>query len=241
MKKKMVISCEHAGNRVPKAYRRLFEHDPAVLETHRGYDIGALELTHTISEHLEVKPYTHPVTRLLVDLNRSLHNPSAFSEYVHPLDKKQRQVLIRDFYEPHRSEVESLISDLIRSGHYVLHLSVHTFTPKLNGNLRRADVGLLFDPTRPLEKRFCLHWKALLEEHSDLKIRLNYPYEGVMDGFSTYLRKQYTSEHYSGIELEVNQKFPEKAANGRWPGIQELLGETVRKAFEKWPEAFIEQ
>jgi hypothetical protein len=37
-------------------------------------------------------------------------------------------------------------------------------------------------------------------------VRYNYPYLGKMDGFTTYLRKQFIS-NYIGIELEVNQKY----------------------------------
>ena len=130
--------------------------------------------------------------------------------------------------------MEELISDLIGSGNYVLHLSVHTFTPELHGRIRKTDVGLLFDPSRPREMEFCTRWRTLLEENSDLKIRLNYPYEGVMDGFSTYLRKQFTSGHYAGIEVEVNQKFPEEANPDTWKQIQEIIGQTLQETFEGW-------
>ena len=37
----LVLSCEHAHNRVPARYRHLF--DAELLESHRGYDLGALE------------------------------------------------------------------------------------------------------------------------------------------------------------------------------------------------------
>lgn len=236
MNKKMVISCEHAGNEVPDLYRHLFEHNPSVLDTHRGYDIGALELTRTISDQLQVTPYIHPVSRLLIDLNRSLHNPSAFSEFVGSLDNEERQSLVRHYYEPHRKKVESLIADLITTGNYVLHLSVHTFTPELNGRIRNADVGLLYDPSRPYEENFCIVWKSLLEDRSDLNVRFNYPYEGVMDGFSTYLRKQFTSGHYAGIEIEVNQKFPQKEDQLEWKQVQKLVGQTLGEAYENWPD-----
>ena len=34
-------------------------------------------------------------------------------------------------------------------GRRVIHISSHSFTPELNGKVRRADVGLLYDPGSP--------------------------------------------------------------------------------------------
>lgn len=234
MNKAIIITCEHAGNKVPEHYRYLFKNKEYILETHRGYDIGALELAETCAREMRITPYNHFVSRLIIDLNRSLHNPSAFSEFVHHLDDKEKQSIIKTYYEPHRKEVEQEISNFIGTGGYLLHLGVHTFTPELNGTVRNTDIGLLYDPARPKEKEFCEIWKTLLEERSDLKIRFNYPYLGVMDGFSTYLRKQFSSAHYSGIEIEVNQKFPRGNDPDQWEHIQGVIGETLRETFDQW-------
>jgi predicted N-formylglutamate amidohydrolase len=102
-----------------------------------------------------------------------------------------------------------LISKEIAHGEKVLHISVHTFTPVLNGKIRETDVGLLFDPSKALEKDFVRIWKFNLGRFSPaLKVRFNYPYLGRADGFTTYLRKKYP-RNYMGIELEVNQALLE--------------------------------
>ena len=41
----------------------------------------------------------------------------------------------------------------------------------------------------------------------NLVVRFNYPYKGISDGFTKYLRTRFTGKQYIGIELEVNQKF----------------------------------
>ena len=41
---RIVLSCEHARNRIPARYAHLFDTDAATLEGHRGYDLGALEV-----------------------------------------------------------------------------------------------------------------------------------------------------------------------------------------------------
>ncbi|MFH5883230.1 N-formylglutamate amidohydrolase [Halalkalibaculum sp. DA3122] len=235
MDKELIITCEHAGNEVPSGYRSLFEDDPEILKTHRGYDIGALELTRTCARKLKVSPYLHSVTRLLVDLNRSLHSPELFSEFMESLDEKGRQMVLEQYYKPHRNTVEAQIEKMVSKEVQVLHVSVHTFTPILDGSLREVDIGLLFDPSRSSETRFCHIWKRLLERDSDLNIQFNNPYPGVMDGFSTYLRTKYTDSEYAGLEIEVNQKFPENRSSGkRWSQVQELVAETLREAYQEW-------
>lgn len=227
---RLVLTCEHAGNRVPERYSGVFQQDAPVLETHRGYDIGALELSRSIGDACGTEPHLHTVTRLLVDLNRSLRNPAAFSEYVRDFEKEGRNELARRYYHPHRNKVEEIIRSHIQEGERVLHLSVHTFTPVMNGKERKADVGLLYDPTREPEKRFCHAWKeALLRAFPELAVRYNYPYKGTMDGFSTYLRKQFGPGEYLGVELEVNQKFPQGDAPVGWDKLQEGMGEALRE------------
>ena len=88
----------------------------------------------------------------------------------------------------------------------VLHLSIHSFTPELDGIVRNTDIGLLFDPIRKTEKKFCKKWKAEIKQGSSLRVRNNYPYKGTADGFTTFLRKQFP-EKYRGIELEINQQL----------------------------------
>ena len=70
-RRRLLVSCEHGGNRVPKAYAPLFAGAADVLATHRGFDIGALEVARAFGRRLGVTPFTATTTRLVVDLNRS--------------------------------------------------------------------------------------------------------------------------------------------------------------------------
>ncbi len=49
---KLILSCEHASKAVPPDFRHLFKQHEAVLETHRGIDLGAGEIAHHLSENL---------------------------------------------------------------------------------------------------------------------------------------------------------------------------------------------
>lgn len=202
----LFLTCEHAGNEIPEKYEKYFSEVGKVLETHRGYDPGALDLFKQLSR-LAVFSQEYMISRLLVEPNRSLGHPQLFSEFTGELKEAQKQEILAEFYLPYRNFVEDRIADHISRGKEVLHLSVHTFTPELDGEIRDADIGLLFDPARKPEEEFCQKFKEqILWETNDLKIRFNYPYLGVDDGFTTYLREKFP-EHYKGIELEVNQKY----------------------------------
>lgn len=235
MKKKAIVTCEHAGNKVPGDYSHIIDEEDTVLETHRGYDIGALELTRTIADEMDVDPQIHETTRLLVDLNRSLNHPAAFSEYMRDTDRETKQHIVDNIYEPHRNKVREIISNLIDEDYRVIHLSVHTFTPRMNGVIRETDIGLLFDPIRDNEYHFCEEWKEQIRKiEPELRVRMNYPYRGVMDGFSTSLREQFSDQHYLGPELELNQKYVLSDDQEGWEEIQEILAESFRNTFENF-------
>ncbi len=203
---KLILTCEHAGNEIPEKYEQLFKGAFEVLQTHRGYDPGALDLFRELSR-LATFSQEYMISRLLVEPNRSLGHPQLFSEFTTDLSEAEKEELLEEFYLPYRHYIESRIGQYIATGEEVLHLSVHSFTPQLNGEVRNADIGLLFDPEREKEADLCERFQeSLLQQDKELQVKFNYPYLGVDDGFTTYLRKKFPKQ-YLGIELEVNQKF----------------------------------
>ncbi|WP_299757194.1 N-formylglutamate amidohydrolase [uncultured Pontibacter sp.] len=224
---KVIITCEHGGNQIPEAYAELFAAEQALLESHKGYDIGALELFDALKD-LADKSFYATNSRLLVELNRSPHHKTLFSELTQNLPKNRKSDILKNYYYPYRERVEELVHDLTMVGHQVLHVAIHTFTPVMDGLERQADIGLLYDPRREGERVFCRSWKkALLHQQKDLKVRFNYPYLGIADGFPTYLRRRFTNEQYMGIELEVNQKFPLEH-DKQWERIQKAIKSSLK-------------
>jgi predicted N-formylglutamate amidohydrolase len=206
---RVLVTCEHGGNRVPGAYRALFRKHEALLASHRGYDPGALRTAREFAGALGAELVYSTTSRLLVELNRSLHHRKLFSEITRTLPRAERERLLARYYFPYREWVEAQVRAGIASGHRMLHLSSHTFTPSLNGSVRKADVGLLYDPSRITEVQFCEAWRDELNSLApQLVVRRNYPYRGSDDGLTTYLRKRYPEPAYAGIELEINQKYP---------------------------------
>lgn len=203
-----IISCEHGGYRIPARYKSLFEGHASVLRSHRGYDPGALELAACIARALKAPLISSRVSRLLVELNRSPHHRLLFSEFAGGLSGDVKRAILGRYYHPYRHRMEAEVARRIRAGRRVLHLSVHTFAPRLNGMTRRADIGLLYDPARKMERRFCEQWAAQLKRRlPDCVIRRNYPYLGKADGLTTHLRRLFARTQYLGIELEVNRRL----------------------------------
>ncbi|MCJ7629634.1 MAG: N-formylglutamate amidohydrolase [Longimicrobiales bacterium] len=206
----LLITCEHGGNRIPKRYRSLFAGQEALLSSHRGWDPGALSLAQTLARSFHAPLHHSRTSRLLVDLNRSLHHPDLFSSITRKLPSEEREEILRRYYRPYRDRVTSLIEGWIESGATILHLAIHTFTPVLNGEVRRVEVGLLYDPGRREERALCHGVRArlrggLAKGAGAARVRLNQPYRGKADGFPTWLRKRCPPSRYLGIELEVNQ------------------------------------
>lgn len=225
---RLLLTCEHGGNLIPSAYAPLFHGQEDVLKTHQGYDIGALELYQTMKPIADVGFYAE-TSRLLVELNRSLHHARLFSEFTQVLPPAEKERLLEKHYKPYREQVEQMVSDFVSAGRRMLHVAVHTFTPVLDGDERQADIGLLYDPKRKHEQAYSKEWKAALNKaDKELLVRFNYPYLGISDGFPTYLRRKFTADEYVGIELEVNQKFPQQGG-ARWQEIQALLATTLQE------------
>jgi len=108
---------------------------------------------------------------------------------------------------PYRERVERHVAQALADDRRMVHISSHSFTPVLDRRVRRADLGLLYDPDRMRERELCVRWqRALATRLPDWIVRRNYPYLGRSDGFTSYLRKRYDDGSYAGIELEVNQK-----------------------------------
>jgi predicted N-formylglutamate amidohydrolase len=144
-------------------------------------------------------------SRLLIESNRSLHHPNLFSEFSRDLSAADKTWLIKHIWKPHREAVTESVAQAIRRRGRVLHLALHSFTPVLDGQLRTADISLLYDPKRPAEKRLALALQQALRETTALRVRRNYPYRGNSDGLTTALRRVFGPETYLGLEIEVNQ------------------------------------
>lgn len=218
-----LITCEHGGNRIPSRYRDLFRGHEALLRSHRGYDAGALRTARDMARALAAPLVVSTVSRLLVELNRSPGHRQVFSEATRDAAPAIRDEIFQSYYLPYRSNVEALTARAVDKGQRVVHVSCHSFTPALDGKVRNADIGLLYDPARPAEAAACRRWQAALRTRAaSLKTRMNYPYAGTADGLTVYLRRRFPGDRYLGIELEINQKHVQKRGE-HWHALRNRI------------------
>jgi len=224
----LLFTCEHGGNRVPRRWAALFEKHRTLLDSHRGWDPGALTLARALSKAMAAPLVVSTTSRLLVDLNRSEHHRAVFSSITLALPDAERERILEEFYRPYRDRVEQLVAGAISRGR-VVHVSAHSFVPVLNGVTRRADVALLYDPSRKPEKAFCDGWLADLKvELPTLALRRNSPYRGYTDGLTTTLRRRHAEKDYIGVEIEMNQRLLE---SGDFAAVTKALTRTLKAQF----------
>jgi predicted N-formylglutamate amidohydrolase len=217
-KSSIVITCEHGGCQIPDELLDIFPlPKKRVLSTHEGWDLGALQIAKSLAKELSAPLFFSEVSRLVCDLNRTAHSSGPFARNIKPYTAKiPTDEFLARYYWPYRMKVEEALNLVLKASGQVLHLSIHSFTPKLKGEVRNADLGILYDPHLPLEKDFASRLKDSLQNqnvrdqsHSSIedfyRIRLNYPYMGTDDGFTTYLRTIFKNQSYAGIEIEFNQ------------------------------------
>lgn len=90
----LLITCEHAGRDVPEAYRHLFVNAAHVLDSHRGYDIGAPGVALRLASRCSALLIFATTTRLLVECNRSPGHHERFSEFTDKLSAKDKRKIL---------------------------------------------------------------------------------------------------------------------------------------------------
>ena len=225
----LLVTCEHAVNVVPERWQHLFQSDPEVLATHRGWDAGAAELAQHLARELSAPCVMARVSRLLLDHNRSPHNRALWSEYSRDLPAPDKAILLEDFYHSFRDQAGRWLAGRHDAGDRLVHLSVHSFVPVLDGRVRDVDIGLLYDTARHDEAFFADIWKSrLLALRPTLRVRFNVPYRGRSDCHGRTYRDIYNSRDYIGIELEINQALVSDQQG--WKTCKKLLSESLREA-----------
>ncbi len=150
-----LLVCDHASRRIPAALGTMGL-DPFALRCHLALDIGAGALTQRLAQTLSATAVLCQYSRLVVDCNRLLMDPSAYLEFgdgivvpgnrnLHPQDK---QVRADEIYWPYHEAVESQVERLGAQGRPPIFVSVHSFTPVLNGECRIWEMGVLWDTDR---------------------------------------------------------------------------------------------
>ncbi len=178
----LVIVADHAARRTPQALGNLglaAEH----FDTHIATDIGTHTITRALAERLDARAVMATYSRLVVDLNRAPDDPEAIpalsdktpipgNRNLSPHAARQR---IESLHVPYHDAITQQIDALWhRDGTPPTLVSIHSFTPMLNGKKRPWDVGVLWNRDSRLAAPLIEH----LRQRGDLNVGDNEPYSG---------------------------------------------------------------
>jgi predicted N-formylglutamate amidohydrolase len=216
----ILLVCDHANFRFPKSLGDMGL-DPFARRCHLAIDIGAGPLTEKLAESLGVTAVVQNYSRLIVDCNRQLMDPGAFLEYgdgilvpgnrnLHQADKDLRANAL---YWPYHRAIEEQIERLRNGGPPPAFISIHSFTPVLNGESRAWQVGVLWDKDQRLREIFLEGFRAAGYYVGD-----NVPYSGKAP-------QDFTIDHHAEeiglphIGIEIRQDLIDDEA-----GVSEIAG-----------------
>lgn len=201
----LLLFCDHASDRVPMALASLGLDDP-VFKLHIAYDIGAAEVTRRLSAKVNALAVLAGYSRLVIDCNRQPGDPSAIPEIsdniVIPgnrgLDEAAKVARTEQVFWPYHHAVSNALDHLWRLGTPPALLSVHSFTPSLNGQDREWDIGVLWNRDPRLADRFLL---KLAEHPEKLHVGDNEPYSGKEIAYSLNLHGGAAGLPHCAVEI----------------------------------------
>lgn len=176
-----LLLADHANAAIPKSLDRLGLGE-VPLQRHIAYDIGSRVLTERLSELLDAPALVHGYSRLLIDPNRQLDDPTSIciisdgvvvpgNRHLGLADTAARAMA---FFHPYHDAIDAEIGRLSVGDRVPAIISVHTFTPVLRGLARPWHVGLLWDR----DGRMAVPLIDALRRDPHLCVGDNQPYSG---------------------------------------------------------------
>lgn len=176
-----LLVCDHASRSFPKSLNQLGVAD-WVLDRHVACDIGSAALTRRLSDRFNAPAVLAGYSRLVIDLNRQLHDRSAIPAVSDgiaipgnlSLDDADRAARVQSFFNPYHDAITRQLNRLRVGGRVPALLSIHTCTPVFNRVVRRWHIGVMWDKDPRIAR-------PLLEELNrveDLCVGDNEPYSG---------------------------------------------------------------
>ena len=234
----MMIACDHASNRIPLKLGGLGI-DPALLDLHIAYDIGAWQVARRLSEKFDAPLLVANYSRLAVDLNRHYGDPGMFPEVSdhHPipgnkdLDAASRQLRIQSLFEPYHRQHGEMVDERKRRFVKPIILSVHSFTDCYQGFARPWHFGVLWDQDEELAKRLLANFTTIAQDHDPiLVVGDNEPYHARNPlGYS--LVAHAASKNVEMALIEIRQDLIADEAGQRWAA--EILYQIVEPLLDQ--------
>jgi predicted N-formylglutamate amidohydrolase len=214
-----LLVCDHASRRIPRRLRDLGL-DRLALRRHIACDIGAGEVTRRLSRMLDAPAILANYSRLVVDCNRRLSDPTAYlavsdGEFVpgnHDLTPAEKAQRADTIFHPYHGAIRDRLARFKGQGTTPALIAIHSFTPIFDGTSRPWQIGVLWDT----DPRIPVPLMEKLSVIPGLMVGDNEPYSGRAPA-------DYTIDHHAEptglphVSIEIRQDLintPEGAE--RW-------------------------
>ena len=201
----LLLLCDHASNALPARYGTLGL-PAAQLARHIGYDIGAAAVTRRIAERLRAPALLTTFSRLLIDPNRGLDDPTLVMRLsdgaIVPgnarIDADEIEHRVASYWRPYRDAVGRALERMSAGGSTPVVISVHSFTPAWKGVPRPWEIGVLWDS----DARLAVPLMDALRD-AGFCVGDNEPYDGALAGDT--LDEEVTRRGIAGLLIEARQ------------------------------------
>ena len=203
----VLLVCDHASIRFPRSLGTMGL-DYLDRASHIALDIGANAVVEALADNLGATAVLCQYSRLIVDCNRELIDDSAFLEHSDGIDVPGNQNLQNDekerraseIYWPYHNAIKDQIVRLKKNGIDPVVISIHSFTPIINGSDREWEIGVLWDKDIETAEIFLTR----LGEAGYL-VGNNEPYSGKdPEDFTIDYHAESTGLPHVGIEISQN-------------------------------------
>lgn len=177
----LVLFCDHAGRAMPRALGDLGL-PAAAREQHIAWDIGIAEVAAILARELDAPAVLAGYSRLVIDCNRRLDDPTSIAQESdripvpgnRGLSPAERASRAEALFLPYHAAIDAVIDAKLKAGQRPAILSLHSFTPVMNGFQRPWHFGILWNK----DPRFPVPLMARLAELPDVCVGDNEPYSG---------------------------------------------------------------
>ena len=149
---RLLVVCDHASRRIPAALEDLGL-DELALGRHIACDIGAGAVAELLSERLDAPAVLAGYSRLVVDCNRGLDDPTSIlavsdGEFIpgnQGLSHDDKAERARQFFYPYHQAIRRRLESFERRSIVPAFVAVHSFTPIFKRVRRPWQIGILWD------------------------------------------------------------------------------------------------
>jgi predicted N-formylglutamate amidohydrolase len=202
----LLILCDHAQNHVPEDLHTLGLRSED-LHRHIAFDLGAEGVARFLATMLGAPAVISQFSRLLVDPNRGLDDPTLIMEVADGLvipgnvglSLAAREERLDRFYRPYDAAIGRAVDAAIDAGKPPMILSIHSFTQAWKGAPRPWHASVLWDK----DPRVPMPLIERLKTIPDAVIGDNVPYSGQLKGDTLY--RHATERGLAHALVEVRQ------------------------------------